>query len=294
MQMCLSRNWSLLGIAVTSVAAFALAAGCHAQQPAPPAAASAIPLQLYTAPDQSASAGVPSGWQVTKGGETVITMTGPQGETVTLGNTVTAQNAAFQPGQRGSNGIDLSMPYSATLPQKLTMIIQQNAAISGKPAPPLTINSATPIPLPAALGQCGRFVASISGAQGQMKVMAAFCSLPMDPSGAYKNIMLYAQAPAAVAAQSAPIAQAIFKSYQVPAAWMQKKLAPHFVPPPAMAGPGPVANPTAVGNAINGVTIRGIQGTNNMTNCVSLALRDTPDWDTPRSCGGSKPDYIDR
>ena len=59
------------------------------------------------------------------GQQTVIQMTGPQGETVVLGNTVVAKNAAFQPGQRPGNGIDISMPYAATLPQKIAMILQQ-------------------------------------------------------------------------------------------------------------------------------------------------------------------------
>jgi hypothetical protein len=211
-------------------------------------------------------------------------MTGPQGETLFLGNAFVAQNGALQPGQRGSNGIDLSMPYTATLPQKLTMIIQQNAAVSGKPAPQITITSATPIQLPAALGQCGRFVAGIAGAQGQMKIVAVLCSLPLDSGGAYKNIMLLAQAPAAVAAQSAPTAQAIFQSYRIPTAWLQKKLAPHNVPPPAPAK-------TTSAATMNRSTILGAAGADNSANCFDLAvLRETPNYQLPRSCGGTKPD----
>src|SRR5580698_3011805 len=202
--MVVRKSSLLLSARVASLLALCVAGGCHSQSPAATAASPSIQLQPYTASDQSASAGVPSGWQVTKGSETVIQMTGPQGETVFLGTTVVAQNGAFQAGQRGANGIDISMPYSATLPQKLTMIVDQNAALAGKPGPQLTINSATPIQLPAVLGQCGRFIASASGAQGQMKIMSVFCSLPLDSGGAYKNILLLAQAPAAVAAQSAP------------------------------------------------------------------------------------------
>jgi hypothetical protein len=153
-------------------------------------------------------------------------MTGPQGETVSLGNTFVAQNAAFKAGQHGASGIDLSMPYTAPLAQKLAMIFQQDAAIAGQAAPQLSMTSSTPIQLPAALGQCGRFVGDISGQQGAMKLMAIFCSLPLDSRGAYKNIMLYAQAPPSVAAESAPTAQAVFQSYRIPAAWLQKKLSP--------------------------------------------------------------------
>src|SRR5580704_12859378 len=81
-----------------AIAAFTtMTAGCQTK-PAPaasaasttPAAAgttSAIALQPYTAPDQSASAGVPAGWQVTSGNQTVIKMTGPQGVSLSLGVT---------------------------------------------------------------------------------------------------------------------------------------------------------------------------------------------------------------
>jgi hypothetical protein len=101
--------------------------------------------------------------------------------------------------------------------------------------------------------------------------------------------MLFAQAPAAVAAQSAPTAQAIFRSYRIPASWLQKKLSPHFAPPPAMAG-GAV-NPNALANAINESTAIGIAGANNSANCFDLTvLRETPNYELPRSCGGTKPD----
>lgn len=78
----------------------------------------------YTTPDETASAGVPTGWQVTSGAQTVIQLSGPQGVTFTLGNTVIAKNAAFQLGQKPTSGIDLSMPSAASLADKLTMILQ--------------------------------------------------------------------------------------------------------------------------------------------------------------------------
>jgi hypothetical protein len=279
------------------VLAITLATGCRATQPAsqaaPAAAAASIQLQPYTASDQSASAGVPTGWKVTGGQQTVIQMTGPEGETLSLGNTFVAQNAAFKPGQKMGNGIDLAMPYNATLAEKLTMIIQGNAAIAGKPAPQITINSSTPIQLPATLGQCSRFVASVTGDQGAMKVMAVFCSLPLDAGGDYKNIMLFAEAPAATAAQSAPTAQAIFQSYRIPTAWLQKKLAPVHA---ASAGK-PTTASLAAGAAdlkeaqeIMNTTNAGIAGADNSTNCFDLSvLRGTPTALLPRSCGGNAP-----
>jgi hypothetical protein len=285
------RNWSsLLPTAATALlAALFVTAGCHqAQQPAATTAAKpSIQLQTYTAPDQSASAGVPAGWQVSAGKDTVIQMTGPHGETVFLGNTIIAKNGAFKAGQRGPNGTELSMPYSAPLAQKMIMIFEQNAAVAGKPAPQVTVDSATPIQAAPVLGQCGRFVASAAGGQEPLKVMAVYCSFPVDSGGAYKNVMLLAQAPAAVAAQSAPIAQAIFQSYRIPPPWLQKKLAPFNAPPPPMA----VRSGGSGGGGMNSSTILSEMGADNAANCFDLGvLRETPQYDLPRSCGGLKPD----
>jgi hypothetical protein len=263
-----------------------ITAGGQSPQPAPPAAAApAVPLQPYTASDQSASAGVPSGWKVTSGAQTIIQMSSPQGVAVSLGNTVIARNAAFQLNQKPANGIDLSMPSTATLAQKLTMILQQSAASSGKPAPQVTIDSTTPLQLPATVGQCARFVADLTGQQGPIKLLAVFCSLPLDFGGVYKNIMLAAQAPTATAAQAAPIAQAVFQSYRIPTAWLQKKLAPFTAPPAASA-----AATAAEAAAINKSTLAGMAAANNSANCFDLSiLRQTPTYLLPRSCGGTKP-----
>jgi hypothetical protein len=281
------RNSSLfLGVTAASFGFISITAGCQATTPAAGTASASVQLQKYTTSDQSASADVPTGWQVTKGEQTVIQMTGPQGVTVSLGTTVVAQNAAFQPGQRPTNGIDLSMPFAATLPQKLAMILEQGAAASGKPLSQFTVSSATPLQLPPTLGQCGRFVAGFSDQQGQEKALAVFCSLPLDAGGAYKNILLYALAPAAVAAQAAPVAQSIFRSYSIPTPWLQKKLAPHGVAPPPMAG-----NSAAAAAILNQATIRSAAAANNSANCFDLSvLRETPTYDLPRSCGGTKPD----
>jgi hypothetical protein len=250
------------------------------------AAPAATALKPYTAPDQSASAGVPSGWQVTGGSQTVIKMTGPQGENAVLGETIIAKNAAFQLGQKPANGVDFSMPYSATLAQKFTMAFQQAYAAAGQTLNQFAIVSSTPLQLPATLGQCSRFVAGYSGQTGPMKVLAVFCSLPLDSAGIYKNILLEGEAPAASAAQAAPVVQSIFQSYRIPTAWLQKKLAPFTAAPAASA-----ANSAAAAAAINRSTLIGIQGADTSANCFDLSvLRQTPTYNLPRSCGGTKPD----
>jgi hypothetical protein len=282
--MPIATRVSCLAMATTLVSlTTALTARCQSPQPKPAATAPATKLEPYTAPDQSASAGVPSGWKVTKGQDTVIQMTSPDGVTVFLGTTVIAKNAAFQPGQHAPNGIDMSMPYSAALGQKFTMILQQNAAIAGLPAPQIKIDSSTPLQLPAAVGQCGRFVADVAG-QDAKKLMAVVCSLPLDSGGTYKNILLLAQAPAAIATQAAPTAQAVFQSYRIPSTWLQKKLAPFTAPPPAAAS-------AAAAAMINRSTIQSMRGADNSANCFDLSvLRETPTRDLPRSCGGTMPD----
>ncbi len=281
---------SCLAMATTLVCT-ALTAGCQSPQPKPAAPAPAAQLDPYTAPDQSASAGVPSGWKVTNGQNTVIQMTSPDGVTVSLGNTVIAKNAAFVPGQKPANGVDLSMPYPATLPQKLTMMLQQSAAAAGKAQPQVTIDSTTPLQLPAAIGQCARFVADLSGDQGAMKLMAVFCSMPVDSGGTYKNIMLLAQAPAAIAVQAAPTAQAVFQSYRIPSTWLQRKLAPFTEPPAAVASAGvSAAASNAEAAMIMRSTMQSQAAVNNSANCFDLTvLRETPTYQLPRSCGGTAP-----
>ncbi|HEX4311705.1 MAG TPA: hypothetical protein VHZ25_16860 [Acidobacteriaceae bacterium] len=253
----------------------ALASGAHAQTSGTPAPS--IQLTPYTTPDKTAAAGVPSGWKVTMGTLTVIEMTGPKGETIYLGNAFIARNGTFQAGQKPAGGADLSMPYTASLAQKLTMILDQNAAIAGKPTPQIALTSATPLQVPAILGQCGRFVANISGtSQGPAKIMGALCSLPLDSAGTYKNIMLMASAPVAVAAQDAPVATAVFASYKIPNKMLAMKLAPYAAPPSKRAAPSspstfPLQDDTSA-------------------ECFDLiVLRETPNRQLPQKCGGLAP-----
>ncbi len=252
-----------------------------AQQPAK----SAPQLTPYTAPDQSASAGVPPGWKVTKGDQTVIVMTGPSGETISLGNTFIVRNAAFQLGQKPANGVDVSIPNSATLSQKFTMVLQQNAAIGGKTAPQLTIGSATPLQMPATLGQCARIAATNSaGSSGPLTIVALMCSLPVDTGGTYKVMFKLAQAPANIASQEGALASAVFTSYQIPTAWLQKKIAPN-TPSPAAA-----AQINAQTAAILRSTAAAQASSLNSANCFDLTvLRETPQRLLPRSCGGLAP-----
>ncbi len=209
-----------------------------AQAPAKPSAAPAAPpvrLQSYTLPDGSASAGVPAGWNVKGGGAGMIVLTGPQGETITLGQIILAHDGPFQVGQKGPDGAVIVMPSSAKLSNKLLMIFEQTAAINREAAPQIKFIYGSLLQVPGSMGQCGVFV--VSNATTQVNAMGVLCSLPDDSGQFFKNILIIGAAPAAEAAQTAPAVLAVFKSYKIAPGWSQKILAPFMTP--AAEGPSP-------------------------------------------------------
>ena len=117
------------------------------------------------------------------------------------------------------------------------MIFEQTAAVNGKPAPQIKFIYGALLQVPAALGQCGVFVVSNSrGSTNLGDALGILCSLPDDSSQISKNILMFGTAPAAVAAQTAPIVLAVLKSYTIAPGWSQKILAPFMSP--AAGGPG--------------------------------------------------------
>jgi hypothetical protein len=244
-------------------------------------AAAAPKLQAYTTPDKTASAGLPSGWKVTTGAQTVIVMTGPQNETISLGNTLVVRDGAFQLNQAASGGVDLSIPNSDTISQKFTMAMQHGAALAGYPDPQVKITSETPLQIPATVGQCGHILAGMNGKTGPVTVAALMCSLPIDAGHTYKMIFITAQAPPAVAQQEGALASAVFASYRIPSNMLQMKVAPFYVPPAvANAETAAILKATAIQqNAVN-----------TQANCFDLTvLRQTPTRLLPRACGGPGP-----
>ena len=252
-------------------------------QPQGNSAAAAPALQPYTAPDQSVQAGIPPGWKVTKGGETVAILSGPQGETITLGLTFVVRNAAFQLGQRANGGVDLSMPNSASISQKFTMLEQNGAALNGAGDPQVKIASDTPIQLSIPNVQCGRVTGTFISKTGPVAFGLLMCSLPVDVGGTYKVMMKLAQAPPAIAAQEKALAGAVFASYRVAPAQLKLKLAPHIAPPPPAMVPG-------ASGGMNQQTINMMSGADVSAECMDLGvIREEPDWQLPRKCGGRGP-----
>jgi hypothetical protein len=261
---------------------------CKAQAPATSGTtaskAPAAPLQAFNAPDGSASAQLPAGWKIVKQGETVIDATGPNGEAVSMGNTLIARNAPYQVGK--VQGADLNLPYQDNLEQKFTLIMQHSAGMSGAPPPQISFVSATPITAPALFGQCALLLGTMSatGRGGPANFEGVLCSLPVDVAGTYKNIFKLGQVPVKLAAQERATIEAVLASYSTPMPWLQKKLAPNFVAPPQTPGSATATSNAAA--ATNAETLNAMHGAQVSADCFDLNERDTPLWKLPPSCGG--------
>jgi len=179
---------------------------------------------------------VPAGWKVAGASQTNIELSGPQGEVIDLGEGFIAHDGPFQLGQTGPDGSNMSMPFSAMLSDKLTMVLQQRAALNRNPAPQIKFLYAAPLQsLPAGF-QCGVFVIAASGVATPVDALGIFCSLPEDRLQFFKNFLTFGSAPTAIAAKDAPTVAAVIKSYKIPSAWLQKKFA-LFTAPAASASP---------------------------------------------------------
>ena len=259
-------------MAVLSFASLFVPAQTSSQNAAQPAAvAPAEKLTPYTAPDKSATVGVPPGWKVTKGENAVIQMSGPQGEAISLGNGVFVRNGAFQAGQQGSGLISMSMPYQATLNQKYVMLWQQAAAVSGQPAPQVTFISATPIPLAKNIAECAIYLGTRTTAQGTSKFESRFCSLPLDSGSIFKLFWMNADIPAALATQERATAEAVLASYKLAPATVKTLFQPltPIVFVPSGGGGGMPSTPMADHSA----------------ECMDLSvIREIPDWRLPSYC----------
>ena len=166
-------------------------------------------------------------------------MSGPEGEVVDLGEGIVAHNGPFQLGQTGPDGSNMSMPYSAKLSNKLTMVLQQRAALNGNPIPQIKFLYGAPLQsLPAGF-QCGVFVIAVSGTATPGDALGIFCSLPEDRLQFFKSFLMVGSAPTAIAPKEAPTVAAVLKSYKVPPAWLEKKFALFTAPASASPDQGP-------------------------------------------------------
>lgn len=273
---------------IVGVATF-VSAGAQSAAPTAPAA-SQIQLQPYTATDQSVSAGVPSGWKVISAAGGSVNMSGPQGETINFGDIFVAHDGPFQLGQRGPGVALMNMPSSAKLSDKLIMFLQQEESLSGKPVAQIKFIFATPLQVPATMGQCGMFAVDFSGSATPSKGMGIFCSLPDDTAQMFKLVLLMGTAPAAIAKQTVPTVAGVYQSYKIAPGWAQKMLSPYTVP--ASAAPGPGAGGAAETQMFLRAMANQQQVIDHGFRCADAGiLGNGSNWETPRECGGWAPNF---
>jgi hypothetical protein len=259
-------------------------------QPSAAPAAPAVQLQPYTAQDQSVSVGVPSGWKVLNSAGGSVNMSGPQGETINFGDVFVAHEGSFQLGQRGPGAALMNMPSSAKLSDKLVMFLQQEQSLAGKPVAQIQFIFATPVQVPANMGQCGMFAVNFAGTPTPAKGMGVFCSLPPDTAQMYKLVLILGTAPSPIAAQTVPTVAAVYNSYKVAPGWVQKMLSPYTVPP--SASPGQMAASAAETQMyLNAMANQQRVIDHGFTCANANILGNGSNWETPRECGGWAPDF---
>lgn len=266
-----SRNpWPMMSAASGLVL---LSIGALGHEPPQATSQSTPQLTPYTAPDNSASVGVPAGWQVTKGLNAVIQMSGPQGESISLGNGVFVRNGPFQLGHKLTGTVSFSMPYQAPLSQKYSMIWQEASVEAGQAQPQINILSATPLPIAKSIAECGVFLGSMTGPQGAMKFESRFCSLPLDSAGVFKLFWENASIPDKLAAKERATAEAVLVSYHISPASLKLLFQP-LTPP--MPPPGSAGESSAM---------YGLRMANQTATCMDLGvIREEPDWKLPSYC----------
>jgi hypothetical protein len=223
-------------------------------------------LTTATTDDKTASVGVPDGWKLAKGSNGFVYVTGPNDERLNLGVIVVAKNAPA--GAATTGEVAFALPFSAALKEKFTRILQAGAAKQGLPKPEITFASEAPTKLP----MCSRLFGSTTSGSDARKFEGVICSLQPDWLGLYKNIVFLLQVPSSRAAQDRPIVEQIAASYRVTPDMFKKMLAPYTaLPPQPPAGLAPYQDPTN-------------------SDCFDYnVIRESPPWEVPMHCGGTKP-----
>jgi hypothetical protein len=205
-------------------------------------------------------------------------MSGPQGESISLGNGLFVENGTFRLGQKPSGNISMMMPNQATLAQKYAMLWQQAAAQAGDSTLQVSVTSATPILL-GKVAQCGIFLGNQTTAKGASNFESRFCSLPMDTNGIFKLFWMNASIPAALAAEERAEAEAVLASYKPSAASLKLILQPATppMPPPGAGGAG--------GGGGMSSAMYAEQMANESSTCMDEAvIREVPERQLPPYC----------
>jgi hypothetical protein len=228
-------------------------------------------LKTVTTSDKTASVGLPDGWKLAKGANGFIYVTGPNDDRINLGALILAKNAPAGSGISGD--VRFALPFSASLKDKFTAIIQTGASQQGGPVPQLTFAGQSPTKLP----MCARLLGGTTADGQSRKFEAIVCSLRPDYLGFYKNIIFMANIPANRVAQDRTLVEQIVMSYRITPA-MFKKLLSAYTPLP----------PAPIGGATTYVGAPYQDPTN--SDCFDYnVIRESPPWEVPMHCGGTQP-----
>ncbi len=215
-----------------------------ANSPGVAGAAPAAALTRVTLPDNSASVGVPAGWQVVKGSSGgTIALTGPHGDYENLDMGITAldtSNRIVQQLERSGTenaykGKWVFYPANADLTKVFPDIYQQIRANAGTAPANLQIAKIQAVP-----GSQGERCVQVNGqmnpnGQGAQELDAVLCASAPNAGGEYGFTLSTAVLPVAYANQDRATADAILGSLQVNTTMLKQQAA-------AKAAPGIAAN----------------------------------------------------
>lgn len=228
-------------------------------------------LKTVTTADKTASVGLPDGWKLAKGANGFIYVTGPNDDRINLGALILAKNAPA--GTSVSGDAKFALPYSASLKDKYTTIIQMGAAQQGMPGLQVTFASATPTKLP----MCARLLGGTTAGGQSRKFEAIMCSLQPDYLGYYKNLLFMANIPSSRVAQDRALVEQIVMSYRVTPAMFKKLLSAYTPLPPHPTGG-------------SGMSVMAPYQDPTNSDCFDYnVIRESPPWEVPMHCGGTQP-----
>ena len=237
-------------------------------------AAASTTLKTVWNSDKTASVGLPDGWKIVKGGNGYIGVAGPNHDFLNLGAIIVAKNAPAGTGVSGE--IRFALPFSASLKDKFTTIIQRGAAQQGEPVPQVTFASQAPTKLP----MCSRLIGGTTATGQSRKFVAIMCSLQPDYLGYYKNIIFLANIPATRVTQDRALIAQIVQSYRMTPAMFKAMISSYTTLPP---------RPSAVQMGAISAMAPYEDPTN--SDCFDYnVIRESPPWEVPMHCGGTMPE----
>lgn len=182
---------------------------------------SAPPQQLQAAPfpDGSGVIGLPAGWQLVQAHLGDVMATGPHGEKLRFGMTISVidpsnpQSRQLGGGRSGAPGKFVAVPYSADGATVFKSAAEQLARKSGHQAPTINIAKVQEVPMQGGRNYMLFGDVDAHDGQGPQSMVAQEILAPPQMMGAWQITIFQAQAPPQVMAQESATIAEIFPSY---------------------------------------------------------------------------------